>query len=309
MFLVSGFHLSVTGFERELRSILKQLPEKRQTMLFSATATKRTEDIVRLSMKRNAAFISTESDAGPTAAKLVQGYITCPQAERFLLLYTFLRRNAKRKVVVFFSSCSSVKYHAELLNYIDVPVIALHGRQKQHKRTAIFYEFCKARSGTLLTTDVAARGLDIPAVDWIIQFDPAADSTGYIHRVGRTCRASADGRALLILTERETAPALAQLRKAGIEMAEFGFPKSQIPDVQPQLERVVASNYYIQKSAKEAYKSYLRAYASQPDKDVFDVASLDLPAVARSFGLTELPQVDLFISGRDRAHSGAGRQG
>eukprot|EP00983_Pelagomonas_calceolata_P091363 1157536-Pelagomonas_calceolata.AAC.2 len=66
--------------------------------------------------------------------------------------------------MVFFSSCASVKYHAELLNYIDIPVKDIHGKQKQQKRTATFFEFCQAEKGILLCTDVAARGLDIPGV-------------------------------------------------------------------------------------------------------------------------------------------------
>jgi ATP-dependent RNA helicase DDX18/HAS1 len=90
--------------------------------------------------------------------------------------------------MVFFSSCNSVKYHGELLNYIDIPVMDIHGKQKQQKRTATFFEFCKASTGILLCTDVAARGLDIPQVDWIIQFDPPDDPREYIHRVGRTAR-------------------------------------------------------------------------------------------------------------------------
>merc|ERR1711939_256749 len=81
---------------------------------------------------------------------------------RFLLLFSFLKRNLKKKVIVFFSSCASVKYYSELLNYIDVPVLDLHGKQKQQKRTNTFFEFCNADTGILLCTDVAARGLDIP---------------------------------------------------------------------------------------------------------------------------------------------------
>lgn len=66
------------------------------------------------------------------------------------------------QVMVFFSSCNSVKYHAELLNYVDIPVKDIHGKQKQQKRTTTFFEFCQAKTGVLLCTDVAARGLDIP---------------------------------------------------------------------------------------------------------------------------------------------------
>lgn len=62
---------------------------------------------------------------------------------------------------VFFSSCNSVKYNAELLNFIDLPVLHLHGKMKQQARTNTFFEFCNAKTGTLICTDVAARGLDV----------------------------------------------------------------------------------------------------------------------------------------------------
>ncbi len=62
-------------------------------------------------------------------------------------------------MIVFFSSCNAVKYYAELLNFIDIPVLDLHGKQKQQKRTTTFFEFCNAEKGILLCTDVAARGL------------------------------------------------------------------------------------------------------------------------------------------------------
>lgn len=80
-----------------------------------------------------------------------------------------------KKVMVFMSSCNSVKFHSELLNYIDIPVKDIHGRQKQSKRTSTFVEFCSADAGILICTDVAARGLDIPEVDWIVQYDPPDD--------------------------------------------------------------------------------------------------------------------------------------
>lgn len=147
---------------------------------------------------------------------MFQGYVVCPSEKRFLLLFTFLKKNRKKKLMVFFSSCMSVKFHYELLNYIDLPVMAIHvslnlpasitqawysdasasseitettavvrkfssrhfvsqGKQKQTKRTTTFFQFCNADSGILLCTDVAARGLDIPEVDWIVQYDPPDD--------------------------------------------------------------------------------------------------------------------------------------
>ncbi|KAJ2878434.1 ATP-dependent RNA helicase, partial [Coemansia aciculifera] len=179
------------GFEDEMKAIIKILPqEERQTMLFSATQTTKVEDLARISLKQGPLYINVdEGKEQATAEGLEQGYVMCESDRRFLLLFTFLKRNLKKKVIVFFSSCNSVKYHAELLNYIDVPVLDLHGKQKQQKRTNTFFEFINADKGILLCTDVAARGLDIPAVDWIIQYDPPDDPRDYIHRVGRTARA------------------------------------------------------------------------------------------------------------------------
>ena len=98
-----------------------------------------------------------------TVEGLEQGYLLCEADKRFILLFSFLQRmqQKKKKVIVFFSSCKSVKYYGELLNYIDCPVLDLHGKQKQQKRTNTFFEFSNAKDGILICTDVAARGLDV----------------------------------------------------------------------------------------------------------------------------------------------------
>jgi ATP-dependent RNA helicase DDX18/HAS1 len=151
------------GFEDEMRQIIKILPkEDRQTMLFSATQTTKVEDLARISLRPGPLYINVDNTKEhSTVEGLEQGYVVCDSHERFLLLFSFLKRNIKKKVIVFFSSCNCVKYHAELLNYIDLPVLDLHGKQKQQKRTNTFFEFCNAKQGTLICTDVAARGLDV----------------------------------------------------------------------------------------------------------------------------------------------------
>lgn len=294
------------GFEDDLRAILKCLPKERQTMLFSATQTKRVEDLVRLSINaENSVFCEVESETTlATAAGLEQGYVTCPSEKRFLLLFTFLKKNRKKKIMVFFSSCNSVKFHAELLNYIDVPVMDIHGRQKQVKRTTTFFQFCKNDHGTLLCTDVAARGLDIPKVDWIIQFDPPDDPKEYIHRVGRTARgATGSGRALLFLIPEETG-FLRYLKAAKVTLNEYEFPTNKVANVQSQLHRLIESNYYLNKAARDAYRSYLLAYASHAHRDIFNVHELDLQAVGAAFGFTTPPRVDLAFGKEKRKKVG-----
>ena len=157
----------------------------------------------------------------------------------------------KKKIIVFFSSCNSTKYFAELLNYIDLPVLELHGKQKQQKRTNTFFEFINAPSGTLLSTDVAARGLDIPAVDWIVQFDPPDDPRSYIHRVGRTARgATGKGKSLLFLQPSEVG-FLKHLKEARVPLVEFEFPEKKIMNIQSQLEMLIGKNYYLNKVSEE----------------------------------------------------------
>ena len=151
------------GFEDEMRQIVKILPkDERQTMLFSATQTTKVEDLARISLRPGPLYINVDNQKEhSTVEGLEQGYVVCDSDKRFLLLFSFLKRNLKKKIIVFFSSCACVKYHAELLNYIDLPVLDLHGKQKQQKRTNTFFEFCNAKQGTLICTDVAARGLDV----------------------------------------------------------------------------------------------------------------------------------------------------
>jgi ATP-dependent RNA helicase DDX18/HAS1 len=156
----------------------------------------------------------------------------------------------------------SVKFHHELLNYIDLPVMCIHGKQKQTKRTTTFFQFCSAESGILLCTDVAARGLDIPQVDWIVQFDPPDDPKEYIHRVGRTARGDkGSGHALLILRPEELG-FLHFLKEAKVPLQEFEFSWAKVSNIQSQLEKLIGKNYFLNLSAKEAYKAYVRAYDS-----------------------------------------------
>ncbi|CAM6129163.1 unnamed protein product [Calypogeia fissa] len=284
------------GFEEEMKQIIKLLPKERQTVLYSATQTTKVEDLARVSFRKAPLYIGVDdARSKATVEGLEQGYCVVSSAQRFLLLFTFLKKNLKKKVMVFFSSCNSVKFHGELLNYIDIPCLDIHGKQKQAKRSSTYFEFCNAEKGILLCTDVAARGLDIPAVDWIIQYDPPDDPKEYIHRVGRTARGEgARGRALLFLIPEELG-FLRYLKGAKVPLNEYEFPPNKIANVQSQLEKLVEKNYYLHQSARDAYRSYLLAYNSHAMKDIFNVHRLDLQSVSASFGFHGPPKVNLNL--------------
>lgn len=276
------------GFEDEIRQIVKILPkDERQTMLFSATQTTKVEDLARISLRPGPLYINVVSRMeDSTVAGLEQGYVLCDADMRFRLLFTFLKKHPKKKIIVFFSSCNCVKYYSELLNYIDLPVLDLHGKQKQQKRTNTFFEFCNAKQGTLICTDVAARGLDIPAVDWIVQFDPPDDPRDYIHRVGRTARgASGTGKSLMFLQPNEVG-FLSHLKEARVPLVEFEIPPKKIVDIQSQLEQLIGKNYYLNKV--HATLPFLLSYSTNIPP--FEVREGRIQIVSPSLRLAFPPQ-------------------
>lgn len=161
---------------------------------------------------------------------LVQLYLQVEHRHKIVALASLLRKkvveaemnNTHFKAVVFFSTCAAVEFHHSLFKYsywpydrtsggmdveknalIDTQLLKLHGTLTQQERTKTYQQFCKNAEGILLCTDVAARGLDLPAVDSIFQYDPPEDTADYIHRVGRTARMGRKGQAILFLMSSE----------------------------------------------------------------------------------------------------------
>lgn len=119
-----------------------QFLERRQTMLFSATQSKKTEALTSLALKKEPVYVGVDdSKSEATVTGLEQGYVVCPSEKRLLVLFTFLKKNKKKKVMVFFSSCMSVKYHHELFNYIDLPVMCIHVSSLVSKFKKVYYIF------------------------------------------------------------------------------------------------------------------------------------------------------------------------
>ncbi|GER34540.1 ATP-dependent RNA helicase HAS1, partial [Striga asiatica] len=257
------------NFEKEINQIISILPK--------------IEDLARISFKDKPIFINVEEKRKRvTNEGLQEGHSIVPASKKFILLYAFLKKNVSKKVMVFFSTCKAVKYYSELLRYIGVDCLDIHGKLNQSRRDSAHSSFSKADKGILLCTDVAARGLDIPVVDWVVQFDPPAETESYIHRVGRTARGDgAKGNALLFLIPEEM-QYLGYLKAANVPINEYEFNEKKLPHLQPVLEKLVANNYYLNRSAIEAYKAHIEAYKG----------------LAAAFGLSCPPRVNLDISTR-----------
>jgi len=175
------------GFEVELNEIIKLLPEKRQTALFSATQTKKIEDLSRVSLSKpicigiDVEYYLNDYDQDhdiinqetlKTVKGLEQGFISAKFENRFRFIYSFLKKNiSNKKIMVFINSCSCAQYFSNMLNFLSVENAVIHGKLKQAKRTQVMHSFRTKDRGVLLCTDVASRGLDIPSVDFILQLD------------------------------------------------------------------------------------------------------------------------------------------
>eukprot|EP00578_Thalassiosira_sp_NH16_P013701 CAMPEP_0181117942 /NCGR_PEP_ID=MMETSP1071-20121207/22806_1 /TAXON_ID=35127 /ORGANISM="Thalassiosira sp., Strain NH16" /LENGTH=887 /DNA_ID=CAMNT_0023202393 /DNA_START=104 /DNA_END=2767 /DNA_ORIENTATION=+ len=212
-------------------------------------------------------------------------FVTCPESLRFRFLFTFLKKNLDKKVMIFFSTTNSAKYHAKLLGRLNVPTMTMHGNQRREKFIARFFEFSDKDEGILCATDAAGRDLDVPpSVDWVVQFEPPDDPSEYILRVARiSCDGDRIGRSLLFLNPGEHG-FLKYYHSASIPVSEFEIPRSLV-DVQANIEHQVDESDRLLRLARDAYGSYLIAYASHDFRDVYNVHDLNKADVATAFGL------------------------
>uniref|UniRef100_A0A8C7KTV6 ATP-dependent RNA helicase n=1 Tax=Oncorhynchus kisutch TaxID=8019 RepID=A0A8C7KTV6_ONCKI len=177
------------GFADTINAIVENLPKTRQTLLFSATQTKSVKDLARLSLKDPEYVWVHEKAKFSTPATLEQNYVVCELHQKVNMLFSFIRSHLQKKIIVFFACCKEVQYLFRVFCRLrpGMPILALHGKQQQMKRVEVYNDFIKKKNAVLFATDIAARGLDFPAVNWVLQFDCPEDANTYIHRVGRTC--------------------------------------------------------------------------------------------------------------------------
>ncbi|XP_073922870.1 probable ATP-dependent RNA helicase DDX10 isoform X3 [Castor canadensis] len=172
-----------------------------------------------------------------------------------------------------------------------ISILALHGRQQQMRRMEVYNEFVRKRAAVLFATDIAARGLDFPAVNWVLQFDCPEDANTYIHRAGRTARYKEGGEALLILLPSEEQRMIQQLLLKKVPVKEIKINPEKLIDVQKKLESFLAQDQDLKERAQRCFVSYIRSVYLMKDKEVFDVSKLPIPEYARSLGLAVAPRI------------------
>jgi ATP-dependent RNA helicase DDX10/DBP4 len=281
------------GFQHTVNAIIQNLPTERQTLLFSATQTRSVRDLARLSLVEPEYVAVHENSKCSTPHRLTQSYILCHLPDKLSVLFSFIRSHVTSKMIVFMSSCKQVKFVYESFRRLrpGLPLMALYGRQKHLKRMAIYEDFCKRRASVLFCTDIAARGLDIPAVNWVVQLDCPEDANTYIHRVGRTARYEKDGKAVLFLLPSEKSGMLSELAAKKIPIEQIRVNPKKIVSIRNKLQGLCALSTELKQWAQRSFICYLRSVHLQSNKDIFDVHQLPLETYAASLGLPKAPRV------------------
>lgn len=284
------------GFEASINTILEFLPKQRRTGLFSATQTQEVENLVRAGL-RNPVRISVKekgvaaSSTQKTPSRLENHYMICKADEKFNQLVHFLRSRQQQKHLVFFSTCACVEYYGKALEALvqRVKILCIHGKMK-YKRNKIFMEFRKLQSGILVCTDVMARGIDIPEVNWVLQYDPPSNASAFVHRCGRTARIGHGGSALVFLLPMEEAYINFLAINQKCPLQEMSLQRNTV-DLLPKLRAMALADRAMFEKGMKAFVSFVQAYAKHECSLIFRLKDLDFAGLARGFALLRMPRM------------------
>ncbi|ETL80855.1 hypothetical protein L917_18691 [Phytophthora nicotianae] len=186
-------------FEEEINQIVQLMPADRNTYLFSATMTSKVRKLQRASLKDPVKVEITHKFATPETLK--QHYLFIPAKFKDCYLAYVLNEVAGQSVLIFASTCNGTQKVTLMLRNLGFQAICLHGQMPQPSRLGALNKFKAKARNVLVCTDVASRGLDIPSVDVVINYDIPTHGKDYIHRVGRTARAGRAGVAISFVTQ------------------------------------------------------------------------------------------------------------
>ncbi|KAK2460753.1 hypothetical protein APHAL10511_007223 [Amanita phalloides] len=295
------------GFSRTLSALLSHLPTSRQTLLFSATQTQSVADLARLSLKEPVSVGIQEAGStfSATPENLEQHYTVCELDKKLDTLWGFIKTHLQAKIIVFLSSCKQVRFIFETFCKLHpgVPLLHLHGKQKQSARLDMFSKFTSMKHAVLFATDIAARGLDFPSVDWVVQLDAPEDAETYIHRVGRTARYESKGKSLLMLLPSEEEGMNIALQRKSIDVQKIKVRASKTQSIQNQLQKLCFSDPQIKYLGQRAFVSYMRSIYLRRDKTIFKLDQLPADRFSESLGLPGTPKIKFLVENHKQSVS------
>ena len=295
------------GFKDDLTKIITLLPKQRRTGLFSASVSEAVDQIIRVGL-RNPVRIAVKVKSADgvedkrTPASLQMCYHVAPASHKFPALVKLLHgmQPMPLRTIVYLSTCAAVDYFQAVLPAImptDLTLVPLHGKYPANVRQKNFVKFTNsASSALLLTTDVAARGLDIPSVDLVVQVDPPSDPKVFLHRCGRAGRAGRKGTSVVFLEpgrEEEYVGFLA-VRQTPIQTLAkppLDVSADEAEESAERMRRVVVKDRALHDKAQKAFVSWVRSYSKHQASSIFRVSDLLWADLTTAWALLRLPKM------------------
>ena len=280
------------GFEESVTSLLRSLPKQRRTGLFSATQTSEVEKLIRVGLRNPIRINVTQLNSSvSTPVSLRNYYILTPAHLKLASLIAFLKEQLGAKVILFVATCVGVDYFSRILagELQDVRIVSIHGKMKE-RRFKLFDTFRDLDSGVLMCTDVMARGIDIPSVDWVVQFDPPSVASFFVHRVGRTARCGQEGRSLLFLlpNEEEYTTFIQYNQKVKLEQLVL---ETEVESITEKVRQLSRNEREVYEKGLRAFVSFIQFYAKHECNLIFRLKELDFGGLAMGYGLLHLPSM------------------
>ncbi|KAJ3162820.1 hypothetical protein HDU86_003794 [Geranomyces michiganensis] len=219
-------------FADDLAVILDQLPKKRQTLLFSATMTDEIKELNFSAQEDRRPFVYQCNTRFDTVEKLDQRYVFISSTVRDAYLAHLIRTSFEGKTMIIFTGkCRTCERLRVMLRELGLRSTALHAQMSQADRLGSLAKFKSGIVPILIATDVGSRGLDIPSVQVVLNYELPADATDYVHRVGRTARAGRGGQSVALVTQHDINVLLNIEQKTGRKMEELPVPENDVLEI------------------------------------------------------------------------------
>ncbi|PPJ55183.1 hypothetical protein CBER1_05408 [Cercospora berteroae] len=306
------------NFQSDLQRILDIVPKERRTGLFSASVSEAVDELVRVGMRypfKISAKVRSRSGAldkrTPESLKLY--HLVTKQSLRIPHLKHILERSKAEKAILYVSTRAGVDYWNHILQpLLGMSVYPLHGDHKAAIRMKNLQRFRDSVSpAILLTTDVLARGIDIPDIDLVVQLDPPKQPKDFIHRCGRSGRAGKRGMAITFLSEGGEEDYVKYLSLQGTPLEPYPNPPNlsdaDAKETIDAIRKVLIQKRELHDRSQKAFVSWIQAYSKTLPTDIFSVRRLDWVEAGKAWGLLRWPKMPELkrhfpVAATDRAH-------
>lgn len=284
------------GFDISVKTIIGMLPQQKRAGLFSATMSESVNEIAQIGLRNPFKILVKSKNERRTPLSLGISYAVTKPIEKLPLLVDMLKNEDFKKAIIYFSTCNTVNYFYHLFLFLkkelglEFDIHSLHGKLVMQARKKALDKFSKDGKSILLTTDVAARGLDIPEVDLVIQFDPPSDHNVFLHRAGRAGRAGKKGNAVVFLSEGREEGYVDFLNVKMVDMVRY--PVNSHLDIDDMYSRI--RNWMLEDRARfdlgvGGYVSHVKFYSKHTATSIFRFQSFPFVEIAKAYGLIRVP--------------------